>query len=57
MGLDGFRVLDVTESDTEVRDHETSLEVVGCFSCGTRAQAQDRVNGALRDEAWVTGSH
>ncbi len=52
LGLDGFRVLDVTESDAEVVvTIETTLEVVGCFSCGTRAQAQDRMPIDIRDLA------
>jgi transposase len=52
LGLDGFRVLDVTESDAEVVvTIETTLEVVGCSRCGTRAQAQDRMPIDIRDLA------
>ena len=52
LGLDGFRVLAVIETDTEVViDVETTVEVVGCRSCGSRAEAQDRVPVAVRDLA------
>ena len=44
LGLDGFRVLEVNEAPDElVITIETSLDVVGCRRCGTRAQAQDRM--------------
>ena len=52
LGLDGFRVLAVIETVTEVViDVETTVEVVGCRSCGSRAEAQDRVPVAVRDLA------
>ena len=50
LGLDGFRVLAVCEGDAEVVvTVETTLEVVGCGRCGTRAQAQDRMPMDIRD--------
>jgi len=50
LGLDGFRVLEVTETREEVVvGIETMATVVGCGSCGTRAEAQDRVEVAIRD--------
>ena len=50
LGLDGFRVLAVCEGDAEVVvTVETTLEVVGCGRCGTRAQAQDRMPIDIRD--------
>jgi len=52
LGLAGFRVLAVTETDSEVViDIETAVEIVGCGSCGTRAEAQDRTPVAIRDLA------
>jgi transposase len=52
LGLDGFRVLAVIETDCEVViDVETTVEVVGCASCGQRAEAQDRMPIAIRDLA------
>ncbi len=43
LGLDGFRVLDVSEGSEElVVTVETVAAVVGCGACGTRAEAQDR---------------
>ncbi len=43
LGLDGFRVLDVSEEPDElVITIETTVDVVGCGRCGTRAEAQDR---------------
>jgi transposase len=50
LGLDGFRVLEVNEAPDElVLTIETSLDVVGCRRCGTRAQAQDRMPIDIRD--------
>ena len=50
LGLEGFRVLAVSEGDTELMVIiETTLDVVGCNSCGTRAEAQDRMPIDIRD--------
>ncbi len=50
LGLDGFRVLDVTEgSDELVIRIETTADVVGCTTCGTRAEAHDRKTIRFRD--------
>jgi transposase len=50
LGLDGFRVLEVTETAEElVVTIETTADFVGCSGCGTRAQSQDRVSVAVRD--------
>jgi transposase len=50
LGLDGFRVLEVSEQPDELLiSIETTLEVVGCRSCGTRAEAQDRMPIDIRD--------
>jgi transposase len=52
LGLDGFRVLEVTETPDELTIAiETTVEVVGCGSCGTRAESQDRMSVELRDLA------
>jgi hypothetical protein len=52
LGLDGFRVLDVSEgSDELVVTIETTADVVGCGACGTRAEAQDRKAIDIRDLA------
>lgn len=49
LGLDGFRVIAVAETDSEVVvDIETVVEVVGCASCGGRAEAHDRTPVAVR---------
>ncbi len=50
LGLDGFRVLDVTEGPDElVVTIESAAEVVGCAWCGVRAEAQDRMRIVIRD--------
>jgi len=50
LGLDGFRVLEVTESvDELVISIETEAALVGCESCGVRAEAQDRMAVDVRD--------
>jgi transposase len=52
LGLPGFRVLGVSETDTEVViELETTVEAVGCTSCGCRAESQDRMRVAIRDLA------
>lgn len=52
LGLDGFRVLAVTETATElVVEVETTGELVGCAECGCRAEAQDRRPVQVRDLA------
>lgn len=49
-GLPGFRVLEVSETSGElVARIETTAVFPGCEVCGTRAQAQDRVEVAIRD--------
>ena len=43
LGPAGFRVLEVDEVPEEVVDTiETTADFVGCSTCGTRVQAQDR---------------
>ena len=40
LGLNGFRVLEVSETADELTiSIETTVEVVGCAACGTRAEA------------------
>jgi transposase len=52
LGLDGFRVLEVTETPDEVViTVETMANFVGCGSCGTRAVAPERKLVAVRDLA------
>ncbi len=52
LGLDGFRVLDVSEGPDElVITIETTVDVVGCGRCGTRAASQDRKPIDIRDLA------
>jgi hypothetical protein len=52
LGLDGFRVLAVTETPAElVIGIETTAEFVGCGECGCRAEAQDRMAVEIRDLA------
>ena len=50
LGLDGFRVVAVAETDSElVITVETTAVVVGCEGCGARAEAQDRTTVDIRD--------
>ena len=50
LGLEGFRVLDVIEGAEElVVTVESDAQVVGCSSCGVRAEAQDRTPIDIRD--------
>jgi transposase len=52
LGLPGFRVLEVHENADElVVRVETTATLVGCGRCGTRAEAHDRVEVAVRDLA------
>lgn len=52
LGLPGFRVLEVIETDDQlVVTIETSATVVGCQDCGVRAESQDRVPVDIRDLA------
>lgn len=50
LGLDGFRVLDVAEGPDElVVTIESTADVVACWRCGVRAEAQDRMTIDIRD--------
>lgn len=50
LGLDGFRVLEVAEDPSElVVTIETTADLVGCSTCGVRAEAQDRLRVDVRD--------
>ena len=50
LGLDGFRVLEVSEDPDElVVTIESVATVVGCGRCGVRAEAQDRAVIDIRD--------
>ncbi len=52
LGLDGFRVLEVTETPHEVVIAvETTADYIGCARCGTRAVAHERKLVAIRDLA------
>jgi transposase len=52
LGLNGFRVLAVTETPGEVViEIETTTQVVGCRACGTRAVAHERMTVEVRDLA------
>lgn len=52
LGLPGFRVLEVEESDAEVVIRiETTAELAGCPQCGVVATAQDRMTVEYRDLA------
>jgi transposase len=50
LGLDGFRVLEVSEAPDElVVTIETTNATAWCASCATRAEAHDRMRVAVRD--------
>ena len=50
LGLDGFRVLEVSEGPDElVITIETTADFVGCSDCGVRAESHDRRPIAIRD--------
>lgn len=50
LGLDGFRVLEVSETGLEVVVLiETTVVFLGCSTCGVRAEAQDRMDVEVRD--------
>ena len=52
LGLGGFGVLAVGEMPAEVViEIETTVEVVGCGECGTRAEAHERMPVEIRDLA------
>ena len=52
LGLDGFRVLEVTESvDEVVIGIETDAVLVGCGRCGVRAESHGRMTVEIRDLA------
>ena len=52
LGLPGFRVLDVVETDREVVIAiETTAVRRVCRTCGVRAEAQDRMRVDVRDLA------
>ena len=52
LGLDGFNVLGVVESEDElVIAVETTASVTVCWSCGVVAECQDRVRVDIRDLA------
>ena len=52
LGLPGFRVLDVVESDCEVVIAiESTAGRAFCRTCGVRAEAQDRMRVDVRDLA------
>lgn len=49
LGLPGFRVLGVEQTDAEVViEVETTAELVGCPRCGVVATAQDRMSVEYR---------
>jgi len=50
LGLDGFRVLEVTEGEGELIVRvETVAEAAACDGCGRRAESHDRVDRVFRD--------
>lgn len=52
LGLDGFRVLELTETPEElVITVETTTVITGCGRCGTRAESHDRDPVDVRDLA------
>lgn len=44
LGLDGFRVLAVTETVEVVIEIETAADFVGCATCGVRAEPHERMD-------------
>ena len=51
LGLDGFRVLAVSEAVEVTVEIESVHDVVGCSRCGVRAEPQDRMDVEVRDLA------
>ena len=52
LGLAGFRILEVTETPAEVLiTIETTNDVVGCSTCGVRAESKERRRVDIRDLA------
>ena len=52
LGLDGFRVLEVSETPAELTiEIETTVDFMGCSTCGTRAEAHERMSVQIRDLA------
>ncbi|MDQ6836839.1 MAG: transposase family protein, partial [Actinomycetota bacterium] len=51
LGLDGFRVLAVTETVEVVIEIETAADFVGCATCGVRAEPHERMDVEVRDLA------
>ncbi len=52
LGLDGFRVLAVSETPAELTiEIETTADFMGCSACGTRAEAHERMAVEIRDLA------
>lgn len=51
LGLDGFRVLAVVETVELMVVVESVHDLIGCSSCGVRAEAHDRVDVEVRDLA------
>ena len=52
LGLDGFKVLGVTEREHELAiAAETTASETGCWNCGVLADCQDRVRADIRDLA------
>ena len=58
LGLDGFRVLAVEETLSEVIvTVETTADFVGCPSCGVRAAAKERIRVEIRDLPYLDVRH
>ncbi len=52
LGMDGFRVLAVSETPAELTiEIETTAAFMGCSACGTRAEAHERIAVEIRDLA------
>jgi transposase len=50
LGLEGFRVLEVDETPSEVVvTVETTAQIAGCRDCGVQAEAHDRLRVDVRD--------